>query len=287
MRGIGRASRDRDGDLYVLVGASGNIGRPLVSRLLEAGERVRAVTRDRARVTPRDRVEIVESDVEHLGGLGDVLDGARGLYLVYTRRADVPAIVRRAEAAGVERLVTVSSLLAETHPDSSLARTMADHERSIRDFAGAWTILRPWEFHCNVLAWAPHIRDTGVVRAPAAGAPSPSIDPDDISAVAARALREDGHSGSTYPLTGPADLTPYDKIETLAAALGRPLEFQVDAAMQESIDSQAPDEVAAGLMFPGVSGPTGPGPQPTVEQILGRPARSFQAWASENVDKFR
>ena len=56
----------------------------------------------------------------------------------------------------------------------------------------------------NALRWRDQLREGDVVREPFANVPVAVIDPHDIAAVAASALRAEGHDGRTYVLSGPA-----------------------------------------------------------------------------------
>lgn len=72
------ASAPRDAPLVLVTGASGYIGGRLVPALLAAGLRVRAMARHADRLQDRhwrDRVEVVEADVEDPTSLDSALDG--------------------------------------------------------------------------------------------------------------------------------------------------------------------------------------------------------------------
>jgi uncharacterized protein YbjT (DUF2867 family) len=83
-----------------------------------------------------------------------------------------------------------------------------------------WTILRPGGFDSNTGAWAETIRRQRTAAAPFGDIGLPFIDPADIGEVAAAALREDGHAGQAYELTGPALSTPRQRAEAIGDALG-------------------------------------------------------------------
>ncbi|MDA2804893.1 SDR family oxidoreductase [Nocardiopsis suaedae] len=265
--------------MILVTGATGNIGRPLVRTLLREGAPVRALTRDAVRAAADGAVPgpavAAEGDLERPTTLRAALDGVRALFLLPTGREDAPGVLRAAADAGVERVVAVSSLLAATHPSSAMGRAALRTERAVLGSRLAWTVLRPWEFASNTLAWAPAVRGTGVVAVPTAGVPSPVVDPGDIAAVAARALTEEGHGGRYYPLTGPEALTPYDKARAIGEAVGREVKF--DATGGER----------GGRTPHGVCGYDAPAPAATVQEVAGRPARSFAEWAREHADAFR
>lgn len=64
----------------LVIGATGTIGREVVSHLLASGREVRALTRDaaRARHVLGDGVELVEGDLTSPAALADALNGIEG-----------------------------------------------------------------------------------------------------------------------------------------------------------------------------------------------------------------
>ncbi|WP_026152817.1 SDR family oxidoreductase [Actinopolyspora halophila] len=274
--------------MILVTSATGNVGDYLVRRLHGSGFAVRALTRDPARARVPSGVEVVEGDLDSPASLGEVFDGVTGFFALGTT-GDLSGVLRTASAAGVKRVVLVSTFLARTHPDSAIGRGSLEAERLVRESDLEETVLRPWEYASNVVAWAEQVRTEGVVRPLRAGLPSPAVHPADIAALAAHALTEPGHAGEVYPLTGPEELTPRDKVRALGEALGRELGYaeRQDRRELERLSEQAPDEATAGLMIPGVCSLESPGVTDTVERITGSPARGFGQWAAENVHLFR
>ena len=126
-----------------------------------------------------------------------------------------------------------------------------------------------------------------VVRWPYLAAPTAPIDERDIAAVAVRTLCEDRHAGAEYVLTGPQSLTQLEQISTIARAIGRSLrieEIPPDEARRDW--GSAPggnmllDAFAAAMGQPAFV-------TSTVEEILGRPARTFHEWATDHAAEFR
>ena len=126
--------------------------------------------------------------------------------------------------------------------------------------------------------------------APFADVALPVVDPADISEVAAVVLRDEGHSGQTYELTGPAAVTPRQQAAALAKALGEEVGF-VELTREQAREHMAqfmPEPVIEGTLD--ILGEPLPAEQrvsPDVERILGRPAGSFAGWAERNVHAFK
>ncbi|TQN31657.1 uncharacterized protein YbjT (DUF2867 family) [Haloactinospora alba] len=274
--------------MIVVTGATGNIGAALVRQLNASGVPLRALTRDANRAQVPSGVEVIEGDPQHTETLKRSLDGADRIFLIPQAVGGTAPVLETARHLGVRHVVLVSSLLAQTHPESFIGRSARKNEQEAQDSGLAWTLLRPWEFASNTLAWAPTIRGEGTVRVPFSGLPSPAVHPSDIAAVAARALSEEGHHTQTYPLTGPQSLTPREKTQAIATAVGRELRFDEYHSPQElrRIADEAPDHTAQGLMVPGVCALESPGALSTVQTVTGSPARTFQQWVHDNSEAF-
>lgn len=93
--------------MILVTGATGNVGAELVRALAAAGQPVRAVTRDPARIAPQPGVEYVAGDLNRPESLEPALDGVRGLFLL-PGYPDMPRLLADAGRAGVARVVLLS-----------------------------------------------------------------------------------------------------------------------------------------------------------------------------------
>ncbi|MEU9607944.1 NAD(P)H-binding protein [Streptomyces sp. NPDC048057] len=269
----------------LVAGATGTVGRQVVAELLRGGHAVRALTRDAARADFPDGVEVVQGDLTDPDSLVDALKGVTGLHLItfggeYLVPLDTgPRIVELARAAGVQR-VTVLNGGGET-----------PLENAVRAGDLTWTVVMPVEFMANALAWADGVRARDEVREPFVDRLSAMVHEGDIGAVAAVALTEDGHGGRTYVLSGPEVLTVREKVDVLAAARGRAValvELSEAEALAEWRAAGHSDEVVDFLLEVYRDTPeVGRTVNPTVEQVTGRPARTFAEWARDHADAFR
>jgi uncharacterized protein YbjT (DUF2867 family) len=152
-----------------------------------------------------------------------------------------------------------------------------------------WTVLRPGGFHSNTFAWAESIRAHATVAAPFADVALPTVDPADIAAVAATVLREPGHSGRTYVLTGPAPISPRQQAEAISKALEKELRFveQTREQAREHFGQFMPAPVVeATLDILGAPIPRETAVSPHVATILRREPRTFADWAKRNAAIF-
>ncbi|MEU8060681.1 NAD(P)H-binding protein [Microbispora bryophytorum] len=271
--------------MIVVTGASGNVGGQVVALLATAGERVTAVSRRTAELP--EGVRHVQGDLDDPAGLKDAFDGADALFLLVAGR-DPGAILDAARAGGVRRVVLLSSQGAGTRPE--FYRHPVAFEDAVRRSGLEWTILRPGGFHSNVYAWAESIRGGRTAPAPFGDTGLPTIDPADIAEVAATVLREDGHAGRVYELTGPAPTTPRERAAAIGAALGTPVRFaeQTREEARAQMLRFMPEQVAEGtLAILGEPTDAERRVSPDVERVLGRAPRSFADWAGRNVAAFR
>jgi uncharacterized protein YbjT (DUF2867 family) len=273
--------------VIAVTGATGNVGRALVDRLLAAGRPVRALTRDPQRAALPDGAEVVRFRPDDPAA---ALDGATALFLY--AQACTPGLLEAARAQGVRHVVLLSSGIVKegaddpTHPIHVLHATAEQH---IRDSGLDWTFLRPNAFATNALQWAPRIRAGDTVHGVFADALSAPIHEDDIAAVAERALLDGGHEAAVHRLTGPEALTNAQQVATIGAALGRRLTF-VETDPRQAGPELFP-HVPPGMLqrllrtFEDTIG-VPPEITGTVQQLTGTPARTFARWAHDHAEDF-
>ncbi|WP_405666111.1 NAD(P)H-binding protein [Streptomyces sp. NBC_01166] len=279
--------------MIVVTGATGNIGRPLTQALAEAGRQVTAVSRHTAAVP--HGVRHVVADLAEPAGLKPTLAGAEELFLLlsgdlHATGANPADIIGEAAAAGVRRVVLLSTLGVVTRPSGRTRIAMRALEDMLRESGLEWVILRPGGFASNALWWADSVRTQQVVAAPFGDVGVPIIDPADIAAVAAACLLDDRHTGGVYELTGPEVITPRRQTEAIATALGSHVRFheltrdEARTAMTRSMPAELADDT---LDILGSPNPAELRVSPDVQRILGRAPRPFADWAARNVAAFR
>jgi uncharacterized protein YbjT (DUF2867 family) len=281
-----------DRDVVLVTGATGNVGRQVVSQLLAAGEAVRAVTRDPASARLPGGTEVVRADLSDPQTLKGHLDGVEAVFLIWPffTVGAAPAVVDML-ATHVRRVVYLSAMSVRDDREPQANGIWGAIEQLIQQSGLAWTFLRAGGFAANTLAWAEQIRTEGVVSWPYGEAGRSLIHERDIAAVAVRALAEDGHASAKYVLTGPEAVSQADQVRTIGEAIGRPVRWE------EASPAVARQQLLAAWGNPGfVDGALGywatlvAKPEPvtrTVEAVTGSPARTFREWASDHAGDFR
>ncbi|ROS44000.1 NmrA family NAD(P)-binding protein [Amycolatopsis thermoflava] len=237
--------------MIVVSSATSNTGSAVAEALLAAGEKVRVLGRDRARLQRFvDRgAEAVEARNDDPGSLRGAFDGADAAFVMIAPglipgSTDYPAYQRRvinahrealAAVPGLTRIVSLSGWAANYDGARGPVWGLRPLEEALDTLPGVEpTHLRPGWFMENTLPMIEEIRATGVARGLIpADLPLPAIDTADIGQVAADLLTGRRAAGTrTLELQGPRDITLAEITAAISKALGRPdaRYEQIDAA---------------------------------------------------------
>ncbi|MEV0407275.1 NAD(P)H-binding protein [Actinoallomurus sp. NPDC050550] len=274
--------------MFLVTGATGNVGAELIRALLRMDAPVRALVRRPDAPLP-DGARPVFGDLNEPGALAEAFDDVHSMFLL-PGYADMPGLLTRAREAGVRHVVLLSGGSAALEDMSNaISRYMTLSERAVRDSGLRWTFLRPRAFMSNALRWTPQLRAGDTVRMPFPKVSAACIDPQDIAAVAAQALTGSGHDGSIYELTGAEALLPAEQIAILSKVLGRDLRcvgLSDEQARVEMEQSMPAEYVDAFFRFY-VDGTLDESHiHPDVQEVTGRPPHTFEEWATDHAEAF-
>jgi uncharacterized protein YbjT (DUF2867 family) len=275
----------------LIIGATGTVGRQVVSQLTASGEHVRALVRNPADARFPPQVEVIGGDLTVPQTLDGCLDRVATVFLVWTAPPAAVAPFLERIATHARRIVFLSAPLKTSHPlfqQPNPSRALAEQiERLIETSGLEWTFLRPGMFAANALRWwAPQIRAGAVVRWPYLRAPTAPIHERDIATVSIRALCEDTHVGAEYVLTGPESLSQLEQVAIIGRVLGRRLrieEISPDEARRELfsvIPAMLLDAWAAAIGQPAFVASS-------FEEITGSRPRTFLEWAIDHAAEFK
>lgn len=217
----------------LVTGPTGKVGRRLIPLLVRRGLTVRAASRSPAAARPR--IEPVRFDWTDPSTYEAARNGVAAMYLVagpmpQARHADeVRALLEGAGTAGVERVVLLSPYgVDKAPPENPLRRIELAVERS----GVPHTIVRPGAFMQNFsegLRWresfAEGIRERDEIVGPGGNGIVSYVSTEDIAAVVAIALTENGHQGKAYAPFGPERLTQTDVAEHISWVTGRRIRY--------------------------------------------------------------
>ncbi|MFJ7247844.1 NmrA family NAD(P)-binding protein [Kitasatospora sp. NPDC098652] len=274
----------------LVIGANGSVGRHVVASLVEGGHEVRALVRDAAASSLPAGVAAFEGDLAAPESLTAALDGGvDGVYLMWPGIPVQPRVVELI-AEHAERVVYLSTDVPDLADDEPAVVFHQEIERLIRRSGTAWAFVRAIDFAGNVLGWADQVR-TGMVRWPYGRARRSLVHERDIADVAVRALTEDGHDGGKYVVTGPESLAHAELVRIIGEELGTEVrweELAPETAREQLTAAWGNAAFVESRLRAWESFTREPERvTDTVEQVLGRPARSFRSWVRDHAEDFR
>ncbi len=225
--------------MLLLTGATGTIGRPLLSRLTAAGTPVRCLVRDPRRLgAERVRVQIALGDLADHLSFRHALRGVDTVVHLASVIRDQPngsieelagvatwRLVQAAERAGVRRFVFFSALGATPRSRPRMLRAKAVAERAVIESSLAHTIFAP------SLAYSPGDpflrlleRMSWLPVMPISGSGDAAFQPiwaEDVADCVLAALQRPEAEGSRYELAGPQTLTYRDIVRCVLESVNR------------------------------------------------------------------
>jgi uncharacterized protein YbjT (DUF2867 family) len=224
---------DDMGTTVLVTGPTGKVGRRLIPLLARRGVTVR--TAGRSPLPARAGIEPVRFDWADRNTYEAARKGVDGMYLVpgpvpQPEHADhIRTLLDGAVGAGVDRVVLLSVFgLDQAPPQDPLRRI----ELAVESSGVPYTILRPGAFMQNFsegLRWieslAAGIRERDEIVHPGGDGVVSYVSSEDIAAVAAIALTENGHEGHAYAPVGPQTLTLTQVAEHISWVTGRRIRY--------------------------------------------------------------
>lgn len=207
----------------LVTGATGSIGRLLTARLLARGVGVRALSRDASTAVAAlpDHVAVVEGSLATAPD--EIFEGLDAVFL-FPAPDGVDSFVQRAIAAGISRVVVLSSLAVSGRQPRDLGSASEQHHRAVELAVSSrtadFTMLRPGNLANNLLSWSFPIRSGFPVRMPYPASSQVLTHEADVADAAAIVLTEPGHEGQVYEITGPESLTKVEQLSAIADAIG-------------------------------------------------------------------
>lgn len=275
----------------LVTGARGNIGSRVVSRLHDAGQPVRATSRDPEKLSVPDGVQTAGLDLTGSEGFADALKGVDAVFLYATRGSAAP-FLNAAREAGVGHVVLLSSPASYEAAEyrGPIGRIHRAAEQTVAASGLEHTILYPSWLATNARRdWGAAIRAGGPVELAYPAAQCVPVHPGDVADVAADLLVRDRHRSRMQIVTGPESMRSDEAVATVGAALGRTIEVR-EISREEALARREPwlaAEIMESLLDSAAAAVGGPALiTNTVERITGRPARTLREWVVENRSAF-
>jgi uncharacterized protein YbjT (DUF2867 family) len=279
--------------MILITGATGKVGKELVSQLLKREKPIRVLSRDSRKFAHLDpRIERFVGDLDKPKTLGPAFEGVERVFLITFQTQQDIHVIEAAKRADIRQVVKLSTLEA-SKPHLKVGKWHREREDLIEASGLGWTFLRPGMFMTNTIEWwGETIKKRRAVYFPGGKGRVAPIDPRDVAAVATTVMTQPGHSSRIYELTGPELLTIDDMAQTIGRVLGENIVYvnvPLIAAKVQMMLSGLDRELVGALMEVANELHHDRGAQltDTVEHITGRQARTFEAWCRENIKEFQ
>lgn len=277
----------------LVTGALGNVGRAVVTAMVDRGLPVRAADLDVEAVRAAfDGVEAVTLDFLDPATFGPALDGVDGMFLVRPPAiaqvgSTLNALIDAAAQRGVRHIVFSSVAGAERN------RIVPHHrvETHLRTAGVPWTILRPGFFAQNLAGpYRADIRDDDRIFLPAGDARIAWLDVRDLGEVAAMVFAEhEEHRFEGYHLTGPEAVTLHQVAAVLSKALDRPIRYEPTSVLGYVRHLQAggmalPQVLVQTILHVGLRRGDAAEVDPTLARMLDHPPRTIAEYVHDHAE---
>ncbi len=279
----------------ILITTAGKVGSETAWLLAKREVSVRVLVRDPEKATALAQagVEVAEGDLEVPATIEEAMQGVSAVVLVSpgVEPAQEINVVDAAARAGVGHVVKLTS---KASPDSQIARQRwhAQIERGLAASGLPHTLLRSNAYMQNTLMLAPSIARTGGFASSIGAGRVGMVDSRDVADTAAAIAADPaGHAGKTYWLSGPELVTYADVATALSRLLGRTVTFRPQSREEDEaamVRAGLPQPVAAmnALALSLFAEGEAEWLSRDVPNLLGRPARSYERFATDHVAAF-
>lgn len=282
----------------VVTGGTGTVGKRLVQLLSERGADVGVMSRNPDAKPPLPAgASYVEGDFADRDSVLRAVTGADAVYLLTPLVPDEADLGRDAVwaivDARVEKIVFQSVHRVEDGSHIPHFRSKIEIAEQLKQSGIDWTIVAPNNFYQNDLNFRPMLTGPGVYPQPLGPVGVSHVDCDDIAAVAARCLTEEGHAGRTYAVVGPESHTGGENAAIWSEALDRPISYIGDDldAWASQMGEHLPDWLVEDLVImyrhfiehgllaseDDLAG---------TRQLLGRHPKSYRKWVNETAQRW-
>ena len=216
----------------LVTGATGTVGKAVISSLLAKGASVKAASRNaptsgaftkHENSFQDNEVNPVHFDFEDTSTFKAATEGIDAVFLLgppLVTNLDelVQPFIDHLKSEGIKRVVYLAAFGLDK------VKELPFHENIVNKLQQdgfELTVLRPTFFSQNFknFEWE-NIVNRGVIFVTAGTGKVAFVDVDDIGAVAAVALTEPGHVGKSYIITGPQSMSYFDAAELISEVTG-------------------------------------------------------------------
>jgi len=283
----------------LVIGGTGNVGRPLV-KLLQHGVASYTVIIRRGKgafpVPPISEAKTVTASLGDWESIEKALVDKDTVFLLSPASPDLlelhNGLIDRAKEAGVKKIVRMSVFSAKVGSGIPLCDLHAQADNYLEQSGLQYAILRPHYFFQNMESLhVQSIKDSNSFAQYLGNAIIPMVDTRDIANVAFRCLTSDEFNQQTHYITGPRSISFVDVASALSEALGReitymPLTFEEQEALFIQYGVPAWQADSAIKLFKQWDEAGIQAPRQDYAKIAGVPATDINQYATDFVDLY-
>lgn len=240
--------------MFVIMGATGQVGGAVLEALKQRRVAVRALSRDPARAQGLG-VEVVRGDASDTAALSAAFRGAEAVFVMQVPPPQAKDVLAEAQAASrsiaaavrsarVPHVVALSSVGAHLSEGNGIVRALHDFEVELAGAAPSIVFVRPGDFMENWAAVLPAAQEAGVL--PSGKLPleagNEAVSALDVGRTAAELLFDPRPGTRIVNIMGPAPYSALDAAGILSRLLAKTV-TAVPSSREESVAGL----VAAGL----------------------------------------
>jgi NAD(P)H dehydrogenase (quinone) len=210
-------------------GASGKLGKLVVSNLLTRSAEVVGISRSPEKI--EGNFEKRTGDYDRPEGLVEAYKGLDSLLIIPSsdmrpgaRGVQLKAAIEAAVQAGVGHIYLMSAAGTREAAVPVLGESYWTGEQTLIKSGTRWTILRMNYYSESMIDEIMMSKDKGALVG-LGDERVAYISRDDMAGAVAGALTGEGHAGAIYNLTGPAVITGWERAEIVSDLLGKPFAF--------------------------------------------------------------
>jgi uncharacterized protein YbjT (DUF2867 family) len=283
----------------LVIGATGTVGSLVVQGLAKQGAQVTAMVRKTGGLSLPAGVNGVVADLTNVESLRQAMSGVRTLFLLNALAADEVTqslqALNVAREAGIQRIVYLSVIHSDLYTDVPHFTGKHTVERMIESLDLPATILRPAYFMQNDIAIQPVIEGYGVFPMPIGAKGCAMVDVRDIADIAVAELLRRDRSPEPLPrltleVAGNEVFTGESAAAVWSQALKREIRYGGDdvQAFEAQLAQNAPGWLAYDLRLmmnriQQLGQIPAAGATSKLEELLGRPLRTYQAFVAERL----
>jgi uncharacterized protein YbjT (DUF2867 family) len=290
----------------LVTGATGTVGSEVVKQLVSSSDNnnitIRAAIHSQNKADNFKQyktVQTVNMDYNKSETIADALNHVDKLFLLTLPAPDIAIysnlVKEIRKYAGINHVVKLSSMGAETGLETIIGRIHTEEEKIIEESGIPFTFLRPPAFMQNFITQFGYtIKTQDAFYVPAGDAKISFVDARDVAAVSVRALTSDSqqHIGKTYAITAQEAISYGQAAEILSKEVGRRISY-VDIPEEDARKGMEENGMDAWLIdailefYSIIKASRASQTTNVVEQITGHKPISFSQFAKDYAKFFR